>query len=99
METFTQRAFANDYQRYQEWRTQQVRFNTEFGIVRRKHGISKDPKAIDQSMSLDSEQIEDEEFYNKRIALKILRFRSKPRTEIQAEEFKHASIKDMAKSG
>lgn len=54
---------------------------------------------MDQSMSLDSEQIEDEEFYNKRIALKILRFRSKPRKDIEAEEFKHASIKDMAKSG
>ena len=50
-------------------------------------------------MSLDSEQIEDEEFYNKRIALKILRFRSKPRKDLEAEEFKHASIKDMASSG
>lgn len=50
-------------------------------------------------MSLDSEQLEDEEFYNKRIALKILRFRSKPLQELKAEEFKNASIKDMASSG
>lgn len=50
-------------------------------------------------MSLDSEQIEDEEFYNKRIALKILRFRSKPRQDIKPEEFKEASMKDMASSG
>ena len=53
---------------------------------------------MDASRSLDSEEIEDDEFYSKRIALKILRFRSKPRKDIEAEEFKHASIKDMGKS-
>ena len=49
MEKFTQEAFANDYQRYQEWRTKQVRFNTEFGIVRRKTGAGnpKDNKNMD----------------------------------------------------
>lgn len=37
MDSFVQKAFANDYQRYQEWKMTQVRFNTEFGIIRKKH--------------------------------------------------------------
>lgn len=49
-------------------------------------------------MSVDSDQIEDDEFYNKRIALKILKFRCKPNRDMQPEEFKQASMKDMAQS-
>lgn len=51
-DSFNQQAFANDYQRYIEWRMSNVRYETEFGIV---HLLTnKDNKA-------DFERIEDEE--------------------------------------
>lgn len=51
-DSFNQQAFANDYQRYVEWRMSNVRYETEFGIVHVQ--TSKDSK-------LDQEKIEDEE--------------------------------------
>lgn len=66
-DSFNQQAFANDYQRYIEWRMANVRYETEFGIV---HTLtSKDNKA-------DLERIEDEEQFNKRIGVKILKNRA-----------------------
>jgi hypothetical protein len=81
IESFTQRTFASDYQRYQKWKSDMIRFNTEFGIQLRKHdeNAPKRKKADLQDISLDSDQIEDILFTNKRILLKILRFRSKTR--------------------
>jgi hypothetical protein len=50
---------------------------------------------LDQSVSVDSDQIEEDEFNNKRIALKILKFRTKPNKNLEAEEFKQMSMSDM----
>jgi len=47
------------------------------------------------SISVDSDQIEEDEFNGKRIAIKILKFRCKPNSKLEAEEFKQMSLKDM----
>jgi len=47
------------------------------------------------SISVDSDQIEDDEFNGKRIAIKILKFRCKPNSKLEAEEFKQMSLVDM----
>lgn len=101
IDSFTQRTFASDYQRYQKWKSDMIRFNTEFGIILRKHdeNAPRKKKQDLQDISMDSDQIEDLLFTNKRILLKILRFRSKTREEFDAEEFKQRSIKSMEKSG
>jgi hypothetical protein len=52
--------------RFQDWNLSQVRYDTEFGIV---HVAPKD-------QSLDLEEIEDNEFYAKRINLKIYKERA-----------------------
>jgi hypothetical protein len=77
-----------------------IRFNTEFGILLRKHddNAPRKKKNEEHNISLDSDQIEDILFTNKRILLKILRFRSKSREEFDAEEFKQRSIKGMEAS-
>ena len=79
-----------------------IRYNTEFGIVLRKHddnAPARKKKDNDQDISMDSDQIEDLIFTNKRILLKILRFRARSREDFDAEEFKQRSIKSMEKSG
>lgn len=63
-DTFVQQAFASDYQRYLDWRLNNVRYETEFGIVHLP--ASKDAK-------VDWEKIEDEESFNKRVGCKILK--------------------------
>lgn len=100
IDSFTQRTFASDYQRYGKWRSDMIRFNTEFGILLRKHddNAPRKKKNEEHNISLDSDQIEDILFTNKRILLKILRFRSKSREEFDAEEFKQRSIKGMEAS-
>jgi hypothetical protein len=81
-----------------------IRYNTEFGIVRKKHSDvpvkkgRKQQQEEDAELSMDSDQIADEEFQNKRIQLKILRFRSRPYATIGAEEFKTRSVVDMHRS-
>lgn len=65
-EPLKQNAFIEDFNRFQEWKQQQLRYETEFGIV---HIPPKDG-------SLDLDEIEDNEFYSKRICLKILKERA-----------------------
>ena len=69
-DSFNQQAFANDYQRYMDWRLSNVRYETEFGIVH--VSTSKDAK-------VDWEKIEYEEQFNKRIGIRILKSRAQPR--------------------
>jgi len=66
-DSFNQKAFSMDYQRYVEWRMHNVRYETEFGLVHVP--ASKDAK-------VDWDQIEDEEYFNKRIGVKILKQRA-----------------------
>jgi hypothetical protein len=51
-DSFVQTAFANDYERFVKWKMEQVRYETEFGIIHVP--TTKDAK-------IDWEQIEDEE--------------------------------------
>ena len=67
----------------------QVRYDTEFALVHKIGG--KD--------GVDPEQLEDEQYYSKRINKHILKHRAQPRAEFKAEEFKSQAIKDMAMSG
>lgn len=52
--------------RFQEWKLSQVRYDSEFSI---NHIAPKD-------QPLDMEEIEDNEYYDKRIVLKVLRERA-----------------------
>jgi len=69
-DSFSQTAFANDYERFVQWKMEQVRYDSEFGIIHAP--TSKDAK-------VDWEKIEDDNFQNKRIAIKILKQRAQPR--------------------
>lgn len=60
-EPLKQNAFLEDYQRFKEWKMSQLRYDTEFGIV---HLAPKEG-------SIDMDEIEDNEFYAKRINFKI----------------------------
>lgn len=64
---FNQTAFANDYQRYMDWKMENVRYETEFGIVHIPQ--SKDSK-------IDRDKIDEEWNFNKRIGVKILKNRA-----------------------
>lgn len=77
-EPLKQNAFIEDYIRFTEWKTMQMRYETEFGIV---HHPPKDGE-------LDLEQIEDDEFYTKRINLKIYKERSLMKPEFNRAAFK-----------
>jgi hypothetical protein len=52
-DSFSQTAFANDYERFVQWKMEQVRYDSEFGIIHAP--ISKDAK-------IDWEKIEDDNF-------------------------------------
>ena len=52
-EPLKQNAFIEDYMRFNDWKTSQVRYDSEFGIT---HVAPKDG-------SLDLDEIEDNEFY------------------------------------
>lgn len=65
--------------RFQDWNLSQVRYDTEFGIV---HVAPKD-------QSLDLEEIEDNEFYAKRINLKIYKERALNKEPFDRKTFKH----------
>ena len=57
-DSLKQGAFANDYQRFLEWKMSVVRYETEFGLVH---------VAPSKDVEVDWDHIEDEEFFNKRI--------------------------------
>jgi uncharacterized FlgJ-related protein len=65
-EPLKQNAFIEDYMRYQDWKNSQIHYENEFAIV---HPIPKDGE-------LDLDEIEDNEFYAKRINQKILKERA-----------------------
>ena len=67
-----------------------VRYNSEFAIQHLPPG---------KDQSIDWNKIEDEEFYNKRIALKILKHRANPRANFVPEKFKNSAVRDMSRSG
>lgn len=65
-EPIKQNSFIDDQYRFWDWKQSQVRYDTEFGIV---HQAPKD-------QVLDLEEIDDNEFYAKRINLKIYKERA-----------------------
>jgi hypothetical protein len=73
-----QMSFNDDYQRFTEWKVSQVRYDTEFGIV---HHAPKDQE-------LDLEEIEDNEYYAKKINGKIYRERALQRQPFDRSMFK-----------
>jgi len=77
-EPIKQNSFIDDYMRFQEWKQSQIRYDTEFGIV---HQAPKD-------QVLDMEEIEDNEFYAKRINLKIYKERALQKPEFDRTIFK-----------
>ena len=85
-DSFSQTAFANDYERFVQWKMEQVRYDSEFGIIHAP--ATKDAK-------VDWEKIEDDYFQNKRIAIKILKQRAQPRDQFKSELFKTQAIKEM----
>jgi len=68
--------------RFQEWKNSQIRYETEFGIV---HVAPKDG-------SLDLDAIEDEEFYAKRINMKIYKERALLKPDVDRKMFKQNFI-------
>lgn len=78
-EAIKQNSFIDDYMRFNDWKTSQIRYDTEFGIV---HVAPKD-------QSLDLEEIEDNEFYAKRINLKIYKERALMKEPFDRTVFKH----------
>jgi hypothetical protein len=77
-EPLKQNSFIEDYVRFNEWKLSQVRYDSEFGIV---HLAPKDG-------SIDLEEIEDIEFYAKRINLKIYKERENAKPPMSREVFK-----------
>lgn len=63
-----------------------MRYETEFGIVHLPP--SKDVK-------VDWEKIEDEESFNKRVGIKILKQRATPREKFNPEEFRAVAMRDI----
>lgn len=88
-DTFNQQAFAADYQRYLDWRMNNVRYETEFGIVHLPP--SKDAK-------IDWEKIEDDEAFNKRVGIKILKYRATPKPKFEPSAFKMQAMKELKES-
>lgn len=78
-EPLKQAAFLEDFNRFTEWKMSQVRYDSEFGIT---HVAPKDG-------ALDLEEIEETEFYAKRINLKIYNERA-----LLKEPFKRSVFKD-----
>lgn len=85
-DAFNQQAFANDFQRYTDWWIGNVRYETEFGLVHL-------PPSKDQKV--DWEKIEDEEQFNKRVGIKILKQRANPRVRFDPQEFRAVAMKDI----
>jgi len=85
-----QQAFANDYIRHSDWKLTQVRNDTEFSLNHLP--ASKDGQ-------VDWEQIEDDDFFDKRINIKILKFRSQPRQPFNAADMMQSAMSDLSKSG
>jgi hypothetical protein len=79
-EPLKQNAFIEDYVRFNEWKQSQVRYDSEFGIT---HIAPRDG-------SLDLDEIEDNEFYAKRINLKIFneRFTANSKEAVSRSKFK-----------
>lgn len=77
-EPLKQNSFIEDYVRFNEWKLSQVRYDSEFGII---HIPPKDG-------SLDLDEIEDIEFYAKRINLKIYNERANAKPPMSREVFK-----------
>ena len=68
----------------------QLRYDTEFAIVHLP--VSKD-------QPVDWLSIADDEYANKKICSRILKYRAHPNQQFQAEEFKQTAMKSMAASG
>lgn len=66
-----------------------VRYETEFGILHAP--TSKDAK-------IDWDKIEDIEYFNKRIGIKILKQRAQPRPKFEPLDFKAEAMKELAQS-
>lgn len=66
-----------------------VRYETEFGLVHAP--ASKDAK-------VDWDKIEDNEYFNKRIGIKILKQRAQPRSKFEPLDFKAGAMREMADS-
>ena len=63
-----------------------MRYETEFGLVHL-------PPSKDQKV--DWEKIEDEEQFNKRVGIKILKQRAMPREKFNPQDFRAVAMKDM----
>jgi hypothetical protein len=77
-ELLKQNAFIEDYMRFNEWIQLQLRYNSEFGIT---HVAPRDG-------SLDLDEIEDNEFYAKRINTKIYNERATMKEALNRGVFK-----------
>ncbi len=84
-EPFKQEAFYEDLHRFKKWRMQQVRYDSEFGIV---HVPTKD-------YTPDYDLIEDDERVAKKIITKIYKERRAPREQFKPEEFKKQYIREL----
>lgn len=73
-----QMSFNDDFKRFTEWKVSQVRYDTEFGIT---HHAPKDQE-------IDLEEIEDNEYYAKKINNKIYKERSLQRQPFDRSMFK-----------
>ena len=69
-DSVVQTCFASDYERFVQWKMDQVRNETEFGIIHAP--ATKDAK-------IDWDKIDDDISVNKRILLRILKHRAQPR--------------------
>ena len=68
----------------------QLRYDTEFAIV---HLPPSKDQPVDWSM------IADEEYANRKICSRVLKYRAQPAGKFEAEEFKKSAMKTMAMSG
>ena len=84
-EPFKQEAFYDDLERFKKWKISQVRYDTEFGII---HVPAKDQQ-------IDLKKINEEEFFAKRITLKILKERRNMRKRFNPLEFKDQYVNEF----
>jgi len=90
IDSLKQQAFVNDYIRHTEWKMAQVREDTEFAMIHLPP--SKDAE-------VDWSKIEDDIYYNKRINLKVLRYRANPKKPWTANDLKQSAFQHLNEGG
>lgn len=83
-EPLKQNAFIEDFTRFQEWKSGQIRYETEFGLV---HHPPKDLKEADD-LEKFWDKVEDDEFYARRINTKIYKERAMMKPEFDRTRLK-----------